>query len=145
MVQWTSVRQKTGTTFRAGVPVHERKFEQAIPVFSEAAQMSAYAAMPYFNLCATLFNMKRGQEALAACDRALASDPSMSDAYFVKASVLFGQGRMEDGKYIVPLGTTESLNRYLEYAPFGQHTAAVRSMIDKMNAGVEMQYKPAKK
>jgi hypothetical protein len=46
---------------------------------------------------------------------------------------------------VVPPGTTESLNKYLEYAPFGQHANAVRAMIDKLNEEIETPYKPAKK
>jgi tetratricopeptide (TPR) repeat protein len=125
--------------------VHLKKFGEAAEVFGQAAEVSAYPAMPYFNLCATLYNVKREQEALAACDHALASDPTLSDAYFIKASILFGQGRLESGKYVVPPGTMESLNKYLEYAPFGEHANTVRGMIDKVNAGIETQYKPAKR
>jgi len=122
--------------------VHMKKNDQAIQVFSQAAEMAAYPAMPYFNLCATYYNMRRTQEALAACDRAIASDPTMSDAYYIKASILFGEGRNEAGRYVVPTGTTESLNKYLQYAPFGEHASTVRSMIDRVNG--EAPYKPAK-
>ncbi|HMC31346.1 MAG TPA: hypothetical protein VKL99_10975, partial [Candidatus Angelobacter sp.] len=63
----------------------------------------------------------------------------------IKASILFGQGKLQDGRYVVPPGTTESLNKYLEYAPFGEHASAVRNMIDKVNSAVETQYKGARK
>jgi tetratricopeptide (TPR) repeat protein len=125
--------------------VHVKKYGPAIDAFGQAAEFSAYPAMSYFNLCATLYNVRREQEALSACDRALASDSTMSDAYFIKASILFGQGRLEGGRYVVPPGTTELLNKYLVYAPFGEHANTVRGMIDKINAGIETQYKPAKK
>jgi hypothetical protein len=68
----------------------------------------------------------------------------MSDAYYIKASILFGQGHAENGKYVAPPGTSELLNKYLEYAPFGQHASAVRSMIDKLNEEAESPRKPAK-
>jgi tetratricopeptide (TPR) repeat protein len=101
--------------------------------------------MPYFNLCATYYNLKRGQDAIAACDRATSSDPTMADAYYIKASILFGQGQADHGRYVVPAGTSESLNKYLEYAPFGEHANTVRAMIDKLNEKMETPYKPAKK
>jgi tetratricopeptide (TPR) repeat protein len=125
--------------------VHMKKYEEAIDAFREAAEVAAYSAMPYFNLCATYYNVKQREEALAACEKAIASDPTMSDAYYIKASVLFGNGRVENGKFVVPPGTTEALNKYLEYAPFGQHANEVRGMIDKVNAEVETTYTPAKK
>jgi hypothetical protein len=46
---------------------------------------------------------------------------------------------------VVPAGTSESLNKYLQYAPFGQHASAVRDMIDKLNEEIEPAYKPATK
>jgi len=125
-----------------GLLVHIKKYDRAIEVFSQAAEVAVYPAMPYFNLCATYYNMKRRNEAVAACDRAIASDPTMSDAYYVKATVLFGEGENVGGKYVVPPGTTDSLNKYLQYAPFGEHASAVRDMIDRVDG--ETQYKPAR-
>jgi tetratricopeptide (TPR) repeat protein len=125
--------------------VQLKKTDEAIAAFTQAVEVAAYPAMPYFNLCAIYYNLKRGQDALAACDRAIASDPTMSDAYYIKASILFGQGQGEHGRYVVPPGTSESLNKYLEFAPLGQHAIAVRAMIEKLNEEMETPYKPAKK
>jgi tetratricopeptide (TPR) repeat protein len=122
-----------------------KKYDEAIGVFSQAAELSAYPAMPYFNLCATYYNLKRSQEAVTACDRAISSDPKMADAYFIKGSILFGQGQLEHGKYAVPQGTTEALNKYLEYAPYGDHAHTVREMINQLNKEMPAPYKPAKK
>ena len=141
-----SGRAKTGLgqilNAEGNLLVHMKKYEQAIEIFSQAAEVSAYPAMPYFNLCATFYNLKRSQDAVAACDRAIIADPTLSDAYFIKASILFGEGRTEAGRYVVPAGTTDSLNKYLQYAPFGEHANDVRSMIDRVNG--EIPYKLAK-
>jgi tetratricopeptide (TPR) repeat protein len=123
----------------------QKKYDEAIGIFNQAAEVAAYPAMPYFNLCAIYYNLKRATDAIAACERAITSDPTLSDAYYIKATVLFGQGHVEGRKYVVPPGTSESLNKYLEYAPFGQHASAVRNMIDKLNEEIETQYKPAAK
>ena len=122
-----------------------KKYDEAIGVFSQAAESAAYPAMPYFNLCATYYNLKRSQEAVAACDHAIASDPTMADAYFIKGSILFGQGQLEHGKYAVPQGTTEALNKYLEYAPYGDHALAVRDMINQLNKDMRTLYQSPKK
>jgi len=123
----------------------QKKYDEAIGIFNQAAEVAAYPAMPYFNVCAIYYNLKRATDAIAACERAITSDPTLSDAYYIKATVLFGQGHAENGKYVVPPGTSESLNKYLEYAPFGQHASAVRDMIDKLNEEIEPAYKPANK
>jgi tetratricopeptide (TPR) repeat protein len=125
--------------------VHEKRYEEALAAFTEAVEVSAYPAMPYFNLCATHYNLGRQQDALSACDKAIQADPTMSDAYYIKAAVLFGQGKLEHGLYQAPPGTREALNLYLQYAPFGEHASAVRSMIDKLDTPVEEKYHPAKK
>jgi tetratricopeptide (TPR) repeat protein len=125
--------------------VQLKKYDEAIEVFAQAAESAAYPAMPYFNLCATYYNLKRSQDAVAACDRAITSDPTLADAYYIKASILFGQGQLEHGKYTVTPGTTEALNKYLEYAPSGEHAWSVREMIDQLSKEIAAPYKPAKK
>jgi tetratricopeptide (TPR) repeat protein len=101
--------------------------------------------MPYFNLCATDYNLKRFEEALASCDHAIASDPKMADAYYIKAAILFGQGQVEQGKFVVPPGTTEALNKYLELDPEGTHAAAVREMINQLNRPIRTTYSSPRK
>ncbi|HEX4604157.1 MAG TPA: tetratricopeptide repeat protein, partial [Candidatus Angelobacter sp.] len=86
--------------------VQLKRFDEAIGPFMQAAEMAPYPAMPYFNLCATYYNLKREQEALPACEKAITSDPTMADAYYIKASILFGQGKLDHGKYAVPPGTS---------------------------------------
>lgn len=122
-----------------------KKYDDAIGVFSQAAESAPYPAMPYFNLCATYYNLKRNQEAVEACDHAIASDPTLADAYYIKGSILFGQGQLQHGKYAVPPGTTEALNKYLEYAPYGDHALAVRDMINQLNKDMRTLYQAPKK
>ena len=94
----------------------------------------AYPAMPYFNICTIYYNLKRGQEAVAACDLAISYDPKMADAYYIKGAILFGKGHLEHGKYVAPPGTLESLNKYLEYAPLGEHVRTVNEMVKQLGA-----------
>jgi tetratricopeptide (TPR) repeat protein len=125
--------------------VQLKKYDEAIGIFSQAAESAAYPAMPYFNLCATYYNLKRSQEAIRACDHAIASDPTMVDAYYIKGSILFGQGQLEHGKYAVPPGTTEALNKYLEYAPYGDHARTVHDMINQLGKDMGNAYQAPKK
>jgi tetratricopeptide (TPR) repeat protein len=127
------------------VLVQLKKYDEAIGIFSQAAESAAYPAMPYFNLCATYYNLKRSQEAVEACDHAISSDPTLADAYYVKGSILFGQGQLERGKYAVPPGTVEALNKYLEYAPYGDHATTVKDMINQLGKDMGTVYRAPKK
>jgi tetratricopeptide (TPR) repeat protein len=114
------------------------QYDLAIADFTESAKVSSYAAMPWYNACATYFNMSRMQDAVQACDQAIASDPAMSDAYYLKAAALFGKGQVQNGKYSAPPPETRAaLNKYLELAPFGSHAQLVRDMLDKLDNPVE--------
>jgi tetratricopeptide (TPR) repeat protein len=110
-----------------------KRYDEATAAFAESAKLSAYAALPYFNLCATYFNLNRLPDAVAACDQAIASDPSMADAYYIKACALFGKGSADEGRASVP-ETRAALNKYLEFAPFGRFAQDARHMLDKLDS-----------
>ena len=97
-----------------------------------AAQAIA-PAVSAFNNCALLYNAGKIDQAIATCDQAIALNPANADAYFVKASALFGMGTIgSDGKYKMPPGTVQALNKYLELAPDGGHVPDVRAMLDSL-------------
>jgi len=90
-------------------------------------------AVSYFNSCAIAYNAGKVDETIADCDKAIALDPGKADAYFIKGSVLYGSGTLgSDGKYVVPPGTVEALNKYLELAPDGPHAPDVHAMLDAL-------------
>jgi tetratricopeptide (TPR) repeat protein len=111
-----------------------KKNDAAIAAYNKAATLSPNPAVPYFNLCATMYNM--GQPAaktVPACDKAIAADPKKADAYFVKGSSLYGEGAVDKSKkYIVPPGTVEALKQYLVLAPDGPHVQDVKAMLDAL-------------
>jgi Tfp pilus assembly protein PilF len=85
-----------------------------------------------FVQCATLYNHGDMDGALAACNQAIAADPKIADAYFVKGSALFGQGTLSGAKVAAPPGTHEALDQYLALAPDGAHASDVKQMLDAM-------------
>ena len=125
--------------------VYDKKFEEAIGFFLRAIEFDAYPARDYFNMCAAYYDIQKHEPALEACDKAVESDPKMADPYFVKASVLYSQGKMEHGKFNAPPAATEALNKYLELDPGGPHAASAREMLDHIGAEVETTYKARKK
>ncbi|MGE5322872.1 MAG: tetratricopeptide repeat protein [Actinomycetota bacterium] len=123
---------------------HAKKYDDAVAAFKESATYSSYAALPWFNLCATLYDANRLPDAVAACDKAIAADPGMSDPYFVKASALMGTGQVEHGVYHAPKAVRDLLNKYLGLAPAGEHAADARALIDKLDSPVEVTSAPKK-
>ena len=114
-----------------------KKNDLAIAAYAKAAAMAANPAMAYFNLCATQYNMGNMAEAEAACEKSIAADPKNADAYFIKGSALYGDGKIDaKGVYVLPTGTVEALKKYLELAPEGPHAADVKAMLDA--AGIKL-------
>jgi tetratricopeptide (TPR) repeat protein len=123
-----------------------KKNPEAIAAFTKAAEMDPNPGTAYFNLCATQYNTGNTEGALVACDKAIAADSTKADAYFIKGSLLVGQGKLDaSNKYIVPPGTAETLNKYLELAPDGGHAADVKAMLQAIGAKIETSFKGSKK
>ncbi|HEY6352220.1 MAG TPA: tetratricopeptide repeat protein [Candidatus Angelobacter sp.] len=126
--------------------VHMKKFDQAIDIFNRAVEFAAYPPREYFNICAAYYDTDRMEAAIAACDKAIGGDPRMADAYFVKASALFGESKAEHGKLTVPPGTQEALNnKYLELDSQGLHAADAREMLSRIGSPVDTTFKATKK
>jgi tetratricopeptide (TPR) repeat protein len=118
-------------TMEGNVYVKLRKNAEAIEAFTRAAAVSPNPAVAYFNLCAMSYNVGNTEAALAACDKAIAADPTKADAYFIKGSVMLGNGAVDQkGKFAVPKGTVEALKKYLELQPNGAHASDVKEMLN---------------
>ena len=111
-----------------------KKNDAAIAAYNKAAALDPNPAVPYFNLCAVMFNM--GQPAaktVAVCDKAIAADPKKANAYFIKGSSLYGEGAVDkSNKFVVPPGAVAALKQYLVLAPDGPHAQDVKQMLDAL-------------
>jgi tetratricopeptide (TPR) repeat protein len=108
-----------------------KRNDAAISAYNQAATLDANPGVAYFNICAVLYNIGETVKTLAACDKAIAADPKKADAYFIKGSVMVGQGAVgKNGKMTVPAGTVETLKQYLVLAPDGGHAKEVKDMLD---------------
>jgi tetratricopeptide (TPR) repeat protein len=115
-----------------------KRNDEAIAAFISAAELSPNPGVAYFNVCATQYNIGNMPGAVASCDKAIMSDPTKADAYFIKGSALYGNGALDKkNHYVVPPGTLEALNKYLELAPKGSHAADVQAMLDALEAPVK--------
>ena len=107
-----------------------RKNDDAIRLYTRAAEASPNPAIAYFNICAVTYNLGDTDRAITACRKAIEVDPRKADAYFVLASCLFASGNFDkNNHFIAPPGTLEALNKYLELAPDGAHAADVKQML----------------
>ena len=100
--------------------------------FAKAGELGggSDAATSFYNLCATAYNAHKDKEALADCDKAIAANPKMADAWFVKGSILANQGQTDaNGNFSVPPGTLEALKMYLKLEPHGKHASEVKAML----------------
>jgi tetratricopeptide (TPR) repeat protein len=118
-------------TVEGNIYLKLRKNPEAIDAYTKAAALSSNPAVAYFNLCATNYNAGNTSAALAACDKAIAAAPTKADAYFIKGSVMVGNGTVDQkGKFAVPKGTVDTLKKYLELQPNGAHASDVKEMLN---------------
>ena len=107
-----------------------KKTADGVAAFGKAAALSDNPGVAYFNICATLYNQGETEGALTACDKAIAADATRADAYFIKGSILTGDGETNsNNKFLVPKGTLEALHTYLKLAPKGPHAEDVKQML----------------
>jgi tetratricopeptide (TPR) repeat protein len=115
-----------------------KRNDEAVAAFTKAAELSPDPGIAYFNLCATQYNLGSVEGAVAACDKAINADPTKADAYFIKGSALYGNGTLDkNNKYVVPPGTVEALQKYLQLAPNGGHVEDVRAMLGELKSLVK--------
>jgi tetratricopeptide (TPR) repeat protein len=109
-----------------------KKNDAAIVAFTKATEIDPNPATAFFNLCAVMYNMVQpAAKTVPVCDKAIAADPKKAHAYFIKGSILFGEGTIcKDSKTIAPPGTVEALKQYLVLAPNGGHAEDVKQMLD---------------
>ncbi len=107
------------------------KDDDAITSFTEAAEEMTNPGQAYFNICALEYNDSLTTlDPVKACDKAIASDPTIADAYFIKGSILVSKATIDaKGKQSFPPGTAEALQKYLDLAPNGTHAQDVRDML----------------
>ncbi|HEV2321653.1 MAG TPA: tetratricopeptide repeat protein [Gammaproteobacteria bacterium] len=112
-----------------------KRSKDAAAAYEKAAVLSDNPGIAYFNLCVLLYNAKEDDGAVEACDKAIAADPTRPDAYYIKGSVLVGEGETNNnGKFVVPKGTVEALKTYLKLSPHGAHAGDVQQMLDLINS-----------
>jgi len=107
------------------------KTKEALAAYNKSAAIDPEPKLAYFNLCVTQYNLKNVEDAVTACDKAIAVDPGKAETYFFKGSLLlYGNQPAPKEELAVPAGAAEALKKYLELAPEGEHAGEVRQMLE---------------
>jgi len=116
--------------------------DSAVKSYDQAAGADIPGAGKYyFNEGAVLTNGGHYKEANAAFDKAIQADPSRADAYYWKGSTGVNLATMDkDNKMVVPPGTEEAFNKYLELDPNGKHAEESKAMLQALGAKIETSY-----
>ena len=113
-----------------------KRDDDAVKAYTQAAQLSdgPAAATAWSNVCVEAYNASKQKEALEACNKALAADPTKANAWFIKGSILMGDSDEDaNGKPLPPPGTVEAFKKYLALEPKGPHAADAQQMLDYLS------------
>lgn len=124
--------------------------DKAVQQYAAAAAADPpNAGAYYYNEGAVLTNTGKVDDAIAAFDKAIEIDPKRAGAYYWKGVDLIGKATTDKtGKMVVPPGTADAFNKYLELEPTGKYADAAKQMLSSIGASVETSYgksKPSKK
>lgn len=85
-------------------------------------------------------------DAAAAADKAVAADPTKSEAYYIKGQALIQKATVDPKtqKIVAPPECIAAYQKYLEVAPTGPHAEEVKGILQGIGADVKSTYKAAK-
>ena len=114
----------------------QKQTDKAVAAYEKAAGYAENPGTAYFDICAVRYDSGDVDQALKACDQAIAADPTKADAWFIKGSLLFSQATPDCAdKTAASPGTVEALKKYLALAPNGAHADDVKQMLQYLGAG----------
>jgi len=118
----------------------ERKIPEATDALNKAAQLDpTMAAKAYYNMGANLVNSGNYQQAGDFFKKAIAADPNYADAHFQYGVCLFGQAQTDPktGKPVVPQGTADEFQKYLDLKPDGPHAEEAKANLQALGEQVQ--------
>lgn len=122
----------------AYLKLNKNKNKEAVDLYTRAAAVDPNTSIAYFNICAAQYNAGNAELALAACDKAIATDPNKADAYFIRGWLLDAGSKTDsNGKVIALPGTAEALKKYLELAPNGPYAGDAKRMLKSLGSKAE--------
>lgn len=122
--------------------VDAKKFKEAEEELNKAAALApTQAGMYYYNLGAVLTNNGQLEAAGQAFKKAIDSDPKHADAQYQYGMYLVSKAQTTaDGKVVMPEGTREAFQAYLDLKPTGQFADSAKGIIATMETTVSTKY-----
>jgi tetratricopeptide (TPR) repeat protein len=119
---------------------HVGKIPEATAACEQAATLSptdkTIADSCYRNMGVVLVNMGQMKEALVPLQKATELNPKDADSWYLLGNALTGtiDSKTEGNKiiYIIPPGTTEAYQKYLELEPNGPHAAEAKASLQSI-------------
>jgi tetratricopeptide (TPR) repeat protein len=124
------------------------KIPEATVAFDNAAKADpSGAGRSYKNEAVVFFNANQTDAALTAAEKAIAADPTIADAYYIKGQALVTKVTADPktNKLIAPPGCVEAYQKFLELAPDSPNAPSVREVLASLGEKVDKTYKTPKK
>lgn len=139
---------KSSASYHAGLAeayARTGQVDKAVAEYNAAAQADPQnAGAYYYNEGVVFTNTNKTDEAIAAFDKAIQADPKRADAYYLKGQALIAKSTTKGDKMIVPDGTAEAFQKYLELQPTGKYADVAKQMLAAIGAPVETTYGKSK-
>lgn len=115
------------------IPEGQKAYDQAVQ--ANPAQAAFYQR----NEAILFLQGGHAPEQVAAADKAIALDPKRADLYFFKGQGLAAQATIDPKtqKLVLPEGSAESLQKYLDLEPGGQYANDAKSMLTAAGVAVK--------
>jgi tetratricopeptide (TPR) repeat protein len=111
---------------------HTGKVQEANDAYDAAAKAFPAGAASYYKNEAVIFsNLNNADASVAAADKAIAIDPTLAIAYYLKGQGLIQKATIDPatGKMILPPGCAEAYQKYLDLDPKGIFDADVKGIL----------------
>ncbi|HEV2561504.1 MAG TPA: hypothetical protein VGT78_05130 [Rhizomicrobium sp.] len=112
------------------------RYDEALASYTSSATYLTNPGPAYYAIAALAYNQKLATpvDPVEYCDKAIAADPTIADAYFLKGSIQMSKPTPgPDKKMVFPPGTKEALQKYLELQPNGPEAKDAHDMLDALN------------
>jgi tetratricopeptide (TPR) repeat protein len=138
----------TGAAYHAGLAdayARSGQTDKAVQEYATAAQDDpTNAGAYYYNEGVVFTNTNKSDEAIAAFDKAIQADPNRADAYYLKGQAMMAKGTTKGDKMVVPDGTAEAFQKYLELQPTGKYAEVAKQMLAAIGAPVQTTFGKSK-
>lgn len=122
--------------------VKGKKIKEAEEELNKAAALDPAKAGTYFyNLGAVLTNINQLEAAGSAFKKAIDADPKHADAQYQYGIYLTSKAQTTaDGKVVMPEGTREAFQAYIDLKPTGPFADSAKGMLSTMETTVSTKY-----